>query len=290
MKHSNTWFASILIASALLLSGAPNVNGEPSQRRIKQAEKNAVPQNSGTDPADDQRGTESTPLMVKLLNTGKSHEETTQESQRVEKENNTDWWTVRLAIAAVGIGTLQLFAFIWQAIVLGMTIEVSRDTARRQLRAYVAGIPDFMFAFSDSSLPRTRFKLHNSGTTPAHRLRHRTEIEILPNPVEAGMSLPAPSGNFSDPMVLFPNTNFTGNKTRAKVFDTGEISRIRNGTASIYVYGEIEYFDIFENRQTSSFCFRLEADKTTLNKLTSDYGPSDLTLSFAIAPMGNTAT
>ena len=290
MKHSNTWFALILIASASLPSGALNASTEQNQPAVKKTEQRAVRQNSEANPASDQRGTEESPLTVKLLNTGKSEAESAQNTEEILKQDNTNLWTIRFAGALTFVGLLQLISFIWQAVSLKRTIRVMRDTADRQLRAYVAGIPNFMFAFSERSLPRAKFRLANSGVTPAHRLRHRTEIEILPNPVEAGMSLPTPSGNLSDPMVLFPNTDFAGTKTRAKVFDASEISRIRNGAASIYVYGEIEYFDIFEKRRTTSFCFRLDADKPTLNKLTSDYGPSDLTLSFAVAPMGNTAT
>ena len=167
---------------------------------------------------------------------------------------------------------------------------IARDTEKRQLRTYVAGVPKFIFSFDTDSLPRIRFEIKNIGRTPALRMQHRTEINTLPHPYKAGMRLDAPSGEFSPPMVLFPNTEFFGTKMRAKAFTADEIAAIRDENARIYVYGEIRYVDVFGKQRTTTFCWGVIADAGTRQKLTSSYVPADLSITFEIAPMGNSAT
>ena len=67
------------------------------------------------------------PLAVKLLNTGKGQDEAAQEAAQIKEAHDTNWWTTRLTLAAVGIGFLQLIAFVVQAVVLAKTVAVMRS-------------------------------------------------------------------------------------------------------------------------------------------------------------------
>jgi hypothetical protein len=198
---------------------------------------------------------------------------------------------IALAAIAIALFTGSLWvatARLWRA--TDRLVKGAEDTAQRQLRAYVTGIPEFMFSFDEEHLPYVKFRVHNSGLTPAKDVRHRTEINTLPHHIEPGMTLPPPSGPFSAPFVLFPHTDFFGTKRRDAVFDRATIAAIRSEAVCIYVYGEIEYVDAFGSKQSTTFCQAVRADADTLTKLTSLYGPSDLKLTFEIAPMGNKAT
>ena len=93
--------------------------------------------NSSKRPDSNERGTDKAPLAVKLLNTGKSEQEASQEAAQIQNENNAEWWVRVLTAALVGVGLLQLFAYIIQARRLKQTIGVMHDTAERQLRAYL---------------------------------------------------------------------------------------------------------------------------------------------------------
>jgi hypothetical protein len=85
-------------------------------------------------PTADQRGTENTPPFVKIVGAEPNAESGTNQNATNPQQQPTDWIMVG---AVVGIGVLQFVAFVWQAIRLGQTIGVMKDTAERQLRAYV---------------------------------------------------------------------------------------------------------------------------------------------------------
>jgi hypothetical protein len=91
-------YLPVLIVLALFLARTANAQ-KPYKPSVKHPQQHATPQNSTSNSANDQRGTEKSPVAVKLLNTGKSAAETTQEAQQVKEQNNTNWWIVRLTIA-----------------------------------------------------------------------------------------------------------------------------------------------------------------------------------------------
>lgn len=198
---------------------------------------------------------------------------------------------IALATIAIALFTASLWiatARLWRS--TDRLVRGAEDTAQRQLRAYVTGVPEFMFSFDEEHVPRARFRIHNSGLTPANDVRHRTDIIALPQPLMLGMTLPIPSGPFSPAFVLFPHTDFFVTKQRDAVFDHATISEIRNNAARIYIYGEIEYVDAFGSKRSTMFCQAVCADETGLTSLTSLHGPADLKLTFESAPMGNKAT
>jgi hypothetical protein len=161
------------------------------------------------------------------------------------------------------------------------------ETAQRQLRAYVSGTPEFIFSFDETHPPRIRFRIHNSGATPANEVRHRASIAALPGD---DFRLPILTTNFSAPCVLFPNTELRGSEEREAPLDPAAIAALREGSACLYCYGEIEYLDAFLHPHTTRFCHEVCADRETMQKLISLYGPDDLKIDFRIAPFGNMAS
>ena len=199
MKHSKPLLVLTLIVSVLLLNGGSSRAKAGKPKSIKQAQQSEISKNSGEQTAADDRGIDKMPLSVKLLNTGKSETETAQESKQEQNAASTNWWIVRLGIAGVGVALLQLVAFIVQAYRLKQTVGVMRDTANRQLRAYL-GV-EWLGALPQKQEPPYRFEIRmslvNTGPTPAHEITYKAEIAVLPNPLPDNFDFPITSVDVS---------------------------------------------------------------------------------------------
>ena len=160
------------------------------------------------------------------------------------------------------------------------------ETAQRQLRAYVSGTPEFMFSIDESRSPRVRFKLHNSGATPAHEVRHRASVAVLSG---EDFRLPSVPENFSAPAVLFPGAVLCGLATGETPLDEATVAALREGTARLYCYGEIDYVDAFMHPHTTRFCHEIAGDRETMRELTGADARADFNIEFRIAPFGNSA-
>ena len=160
------------------------------------------------------------------------------------------------------------------------------ETAQRQLRAYVSGTPEFLLPVDDSASLRVRFKIHNSGATPAHEVRHRASVVVL---LREDFRLPSLSANFSAPGVLFPNAALYGLATPEAPLDEATVVAVREGSARLYCYGEIDYVDSFMHPHTTRFCHEISGDPEVMRKLTSADAHDGLNMEFRIAPFGNAA-
>jgi hypothetical protein len=262
-----SYLAVLIVLVFLGIAQTANAQ-KPSKPNIKHPEQQATPQNSHADSTNDQRGTEKSPISVKLLNTGKSAAETTQEAQQIEEQNNTNWWIVRLTIAAVGVGVLQLVAFIVQAGVLLKTITAMRENAKQDLRAYVDAInvsmvcptldiPNYV-AGPGMQHDALFVTFLNTGKTPARKvLVHAScvTIEGYRTELPGDFSYPDVPKAKSIPSVssIIPNT-----PTRTDGFETIDlvgVKRARKREATVYIYGHADYFDVFGDPHITPFCY-----------------------------------
>jgi hypothetical protein len=254
----------------------PTVTGQPDHK-TEESKQKAAPEQQAPAPA---------PSIVKIPERKDAQKEAKPNSTQAPNEPaEAKGWSLSDKIAAIAsvVALLQFGALIW-------TIGVMRSSAQRQLRAYVSGRPNFIFSFDKTKVIRVSFNLLNVGVTPAHKVRHRGNVVIAPNPIVAGFALPELTSSLSAPLVLFPNLQFNGFIAAESVLNEAQIAQIIEGTASIYVYGEVFYEDIFGTERTARFCSRTLADRETLQKLANNYGPTDLIVNFEVAPMGNNAT
>jgi hypothetical protein len=163
----------------------------------------------------------------------------------------------------------------------------AEETTQRQLRAYVSAMPEFISSFDATHAPRVRFRIQNSGTTPANDVRYRFGVAALP---DGDFRLPASAADFSALGVLFPKAELSGASQRETTLDVAAVAALHDGTARLYCFGEIDYVDAFMHPRTTRFCHEVCADRENWLKLTSGYGPDDLKIEFRVAPFGNTAT
>src|SRR5687767_6071763 len=109
---------------ALFLSlQAPQKTDSPSER----------PQPS----ANEQRGSDSLPITVKLLNTGESEDDAKTEAQRIRDERIDARRTIRLTEALVWATSLTLIVLVFQSYYLRRSVAHAEQSEERQLRAYI---------------------------------------------------------------------------------------------------------------------------------------------------------
>lgn len=132
-------------------------------------------------------------------------------------------------------------------------VNVSSDTARTQLRAYVSARP-----FLPRPISGTRANLHafNVGHTPARSVRHRGQLDIFPYPLPNDFSFPALSGSYDlTDLTLFPGLPIETYALAARDFQKQEWVEAESGQrARFYVWGEIEYLDVFRVPRRTLYC------------------------------------
>jgi hypothetical protein len=205
----------------------------------------------------DQRGTQQTPLVVKVLPIPKTNEEEAQEAkERNEKEaldrritdatDNIAYFNKILAAVAV----LQFLALIFQAWMLRRTVNTSRASER----AYVTMSHEAPgVVFETEGLFYLTIKVKNYGRTPAKVTDTLLKPVILP----PGEKLP-PKPNYirdrenleSSKAFLVCNDYFIV----TEYFDTKEqILAIQEGTAILYLIGYVDYLDAFNKRHRGGY-------------------------------------
>ena len=140
------------------------------------------------------------------------------------------------------------------------SVTLSKDTAKRQLRAYLTvGIgeaiyqerrmpekPDLMF--------EARPLLINTGETPAHGIRFKARAAILPVPLPREVNLPETFDDGMDSM-LGPNQSANMFAVVDGFCHDQDVETIKRGDGrALYVWGLITYVDVFGDQHYTRFC------------------------------------
>ncbi len=128
----------------------------------------------------------------------------------------------------------------------------ARGTAIKQLRAYLGVTSRDMPNLTVGQKQVAGIFVTNHGQTPANKVRYWGDVRIREYPLVG--SLPS-LGLRSDFLPVNP-----GQKIPIAFETIGQLSEqeragIISGTSRIYLYGEIEYFDVFGDRRTTMFRF-----------------------------------
>jgi hypothetical protein len=131
------------------------------------------------------------------------------------------------------------------------SVILAERTAKRQLRAYLAIVKA---SLSDDRSHIT-LDVRNGGQTPAHNVNAHLNWHWRP----FGERLP---DDFTFPDF---NTNDDGSKNAffgvnsefpwTFPIDAGKLAEAKAGVTTLYCYGWIAYFDVFSERQTTTFCY-----------------------------------
>jgi hypothetical protein len=105
--------------------------GDSWGRSRQQLQPQPQPPNGQQQTPTDQRGTDQSPFIVKIIPTPDSPEEAKHKTQQEDDKSRADWWLVKLTGILALIGFLQLvvfgWVFGWQGIQLRNSVKASRD-------------------------------------------------------------------------------------------------------------------------------------------------------------------
>jgi hypothetical protein len=174
-----------------------------------------------------------------------------EETPESERENYTqpprDWWIIGLTGGLVFASFLLFFVGLWQA-------KITRDTARKQLRAYL-NIGEATIINFDTQRPIVQVMVKNFGQTPAYQVKILQQVNAQfpanrPLPVldpkdEEWHGVLAPGAHF---VVMWPLDDPPIPDDRKQM--------IRRGVGAIYAHGRVTYEDAFGTEQW--LIFKLE--------------------------------
>jgi hypothetical protein len=184
-------------------------------------------------------------------------------SPRNERRHWLEYAAVAMAGAAFVVSCFAAAFSGWQA-------WIARDAEERQLRAYLE-LTDIEVVCPDCATigpvtpmpyPSQNFvhiRFENSGQTPARAIRYKINWWVIPS-----KDAPLPENfDYSDYSPNAPALVSTSELARDKHRDGGgaielDIDRFRTatkGTSTIYLYGHLDYCDVFGKPRETAFCF-----------------------------------
>lgn len=238
----------VLLFSALTSTHAVSYGQTPAPTESRKNKETHAAKSQ--DPvAKDQRGTDQSPLIIKVLPTPQSEEKATQErSEREDRATNE-----RLLIGA------NIFLAIFTALLAGFTAKLwwdSRKTAERQLRAYISieGANEPIIDGQPGELD-IHIVMKNVGQSPAFKLNHWVSAGVYHDPLHHGDIFHGQEPDNRQNVYVPPSmlmdliTKIRTPWTRAMLdTDIGD-------NRCLYVWGEVHYVDVFDNPRFVKFRF-----------------------------------
>jgi hypothetical protein len=127
--------------------------------------------------------------------------------------------------------------------------------------------------------------MSNLGSVPAKNFLQRSHVVIAPNPLPDGFIFPPVDKPWAVPISLFRGDDLYSTATASRLFNANELAEIVAGTAGLYIYAECQYDDGFgATRETKVTAMAVGGTRDALQKLTSNYEPEDLKISFHRMP------
>jgi hypothetical protein len=220
---------------------------------LQAPQKNSSPTNRAQTSAANQRGSDSLPIAVKLMNTGESEGDAKREAQRIEDERVNAERTYGLTKALVWGTVLTLFVLIVQSWYLRRSVLHAEKATRIDLRAYIS-VGETEIRPDGGSVTLT-----NNGRTPARDIRARIHGYIGPK-----SKWPSSYARLTEPMKGETSLAAGASKTQPfplEPLTSDEIRQIEEGDpAWIYVHGFVTYKDVFGKDCVTEYCFDLPAD------------------------------
>jgi hypothetical protein len=161
---------------------------------------------------------------------------------------------------------LLVFVTVWLVLVTKALVDGSKETAERQLRAYVHTIgKDFVVQGADGDRFVNRFSVVNAGQTPAYKLQIDSVVKVLPRPLTENFEFAfIPEGLNRSVMMVGPGRSVGHDSLADAILSPAEMIRIMSADSGVrlYSYGTIRYEDCFGHPRFTDFCYFLEWEVT----------------------------
>lgn len=181
--------------------------------------------------------------------------ETTPESKDQKQEahyHRRDWLDNVNALLLFGA----FLAAIAAAIFTLKQINLARDTAFRELRAYVYAAPGPVFHIDGEAPLQGYVVIGNSGQTFAQKVIRKVGMRVLGATVPEKVEDLGRMDREEGVMVISPREKHAviRNRDRLTPEEVAKIWRSDQGAKRIYVFGTITYEDIYGKRHHTDFC------------------------------------
>ncbi len=178
------------------------------------------------------------------------------------------WEWVRSFKEPITIVTLLLFfATLAQYWATRDLVKDSRESAHRQLRAYVSAKPGNpgVTNFGEGLTAEAKIEIHNFGPTPALYLTTNSGLFLRVYPLieSTDLKIPPPK-EVMEGITLHPNETNFGITLKRKI-EPMQFLAINSGLGRLYAFGTISYKDVFGVPHWTHFCFSYFGEGMTLN-------------------------
>jgi hypothetical protein len=248
------YFAAIGYVQSQQPSPGENESSRPQQSQAQSTQKQATP---------DQRGTQQAPLVVKVLPSPKTDEETDQEAKDRNEKSANDRELIRysrdldiLTAVLIAVGVLQLFVFAYQAMKLRQTVSTMDATAERQLRAYISITARNVLNWNNvGGRIGVQFDIENHGQTPGFEILYDYSMLILKSPLPTDFVWPPTDKRYDQNNSLFPGTKVPVQIFLDRDLTAPERGAIEEGESRFHTRGTMSYRDAFGETRTTKFSF-----------------------------------
>lgn len=160
-------------------------------------------------------------------------------------------------------------AVVFSALLLVVTtlqflqLKRTNNNVEFQLRAYIAVKAESILSLSSSALSHASFKMRNVGQTPAKAVQS-ANLDIFPFPLPKSFEFPALtfSNDPSISLIASGDDNHLGLCSSKRIFGETEIQEAMNGKSKrMYLYGIVEYHDIFGIKRFTKFNYSVVFNK-----------------------------
>lgn len=134
------------------------------------------------------------------------------------------------------------------------SVRTAKQTAERQLRAYVGPSKNQIVRLTVGTYPRVKLTFKNYGQTPATNFTYGFKWKFAKDDSFQERGLPTAShpGSFT----LNPGSTFATIETAPFVLTDKQLADIKTYRQRLYVWGQVEFDDIFKQRHSlRSFVF-----------------------------------
>ena len=222
-------FTMLLSVSAVAYSGVhPELKPEQTNATTKK----------------EQHGTDNFPVTIKILPASDAKANADKQEEHRKEKAHEDWWLTKATFWLAAVTTILAFftGGLWFATY--RLVSEAKDTARRQLRAYISLKSGEIVISQDKKEFSVALKFINCGQTPAYSLSISFESEIR-ELSEIGQIFPSTKPIEERESKSMEGPGIDINTAETKPFVNDQLNRVSNGTSAIFVWGEINYIDIF---------------------------------------------
>jgi len=149
---------------------------------------------------------------------------------------------------------LLFLATVALAVTTWLLVKGAENTAKRQLRSYVLAMDAKVLNFGTTGIIEAQCRIKNYGRTPAYDVVGWMGVAFDDFPVPVALGRPPADLGLSR-AVLGPQGRTVFRAEAGRILTSLEFQKIRAGAATVYVFGEINYRDVFNDSWTSHFRF-----------------------------------